>query len=34
MMGFDIGKCRLPLCDMIDDAKSKLRAELERNGLL
>ncbi len=34
MMGFDIGKCRLPLCDMSDDAKSKLRAELERNGLL
>ncbi len=34
MMGFDIGQCRLPLCDMSDDAKNNLRAELERNGLL
>ena len=34
MMGFDIGKCRLPLCDMSEDAKIKLRAELEKNGLI
>ena len=34
MMGFDIGKCRLPLCDMSEEGKSKLRAELEKHGLL
>lgn len=34
MMGFDTGRCRLPLCDMSEDAKNKLRAELEKNGLI
>ncbi len=34
MMGFAAGPCRLPLCEMSDEHKAKLRASLERHGLI
>ena len=34
MMGFAAGPCRLPLCEMTDEHKAKLRASLERHGLI
>ena len=33
-MGFAAGPCRLPLCEMSDEHKAKLRASLERHGLI
>lgn len=33
-MGFQVGKCRLPLCDMDDTHLERLRATLQRYGLL
>ena len=34
MMGLDVGPCRLPLYEMTDEAKAKLRASLARHGLV
>ena len=34
MMGFAAGPCRLPLCEMSDEHKAKLRASLEKHGLI
>ena len=33
-MGFDVGSCRLPLCDMTDDSKQKLTTVLQQYALL
>lgn len=33
-MGFKAGSCRLPLCDMSDEAAAKLKAEMEKLGLV
>ena len=32
--GFKAGECRLPLCSMSDEMKAKLKAEMEKVGLL
>lgn len=32
--GFKAGECRLPLCSMSDEMKSKLKSVMEENGLL
>lgn len=34
MVGWNAGSCRLPLIDMTDDHKAKLRATLEKHGLI
>ncbi len=34
MMGLNVGPCRLPLVEMGEDAKAKLRASLARHGLV
>ena len=34
MMGWGCGPCRLPLCEMSDEHKAKLRASLEKHGLI
>lgn len=34
MMGLNVGPCRLPLVEMSDDTKAKLRASLARHGLV
>lgn len=34
MTGWNAGPCRLPLCDMSEDNKAKLRATLEKHGLV
>ncbi|MBO5859543.1 MAG: dihydrodipicolinate synthase family protein, partial [Clostridia bacterium] len=34
MMGLDVGACRLPLYEMTDAAKDKLRASLVKHGLV
>lgn len=34
MMGFNAGECRLPLCSMSDDMKSRLKAVMEEMGLV
>ena len=34
MMGLDVGPCRLPLYEMTEEAKAKLRASLARHGLV
>jgi len=34
MVGWNAGSCRLPLVDMTDDHKAKLRATLEKHGLI
>ncbi len=33
-MGFKAGSCRLPLCDMSDEAAAKLKTEMEKLGLV
>lgn len=33
-MGFKAGSCRLPLCDMSDESAAKLKAEMEKLGLV
>lgn len=34
LAGFKAGECRLPLCSMSDEMKAKLKAEMEKVGLL
>ena len=34
MMGWNAGPCRLPLCEMSDEHKAKLRASLMKHGLI
>ena len=34
LAGFKAGECRLPLCSMSDEMKSKLKSVMEENGLL
>ena len=34
MMGLDVGPCRLPLYEMTEEAKAKLRVSLARHGLV
>lgn len=34
LAGFKAGECRLPLCSMNDEMKAKLKAEMEKVGLL
>ena len=34
LAGFKAGECRLPLCSMSEDMKTKLKAEMEKVGLL
>ncbi|MBR1723483.1 MAG: 4-hydroxy-tetrahydrodipicolinate synthase [Ruminococcus sp.] len=34
IMGFNAGSCRLPLCDTSDANKAKIRAEMEKHGLV
>lgn len=34
MVGWNAGSCRLPLVDMTDDHKAKLKATLEKHGLI
>ena len=34
LAGFKAGECRLPLCSMSEDMKAKLKAEMEKVGLL
>jgi 4-hydroxy-tetrahydrodipicolinate synthase len=34
IMGFAAGRCRLPLCDLTDANKQKLKAEMEKLGLV
>jgi len=34
MMGLDVGPCRLPLCEMSEANKAKLRATLQRHGMV
>ena len=34
MMGWNAGPCRLPLCEMTDEHKAKLRATLAKHGLI
>lgn len=34
LAGFKAGECRLPLCSMTDEMKSKLKSVMEENGLL
>lgn len=34
LAGFKAGECRLPLCSMNDEMKSKLKSVMEENGLL
>lgn len=34
MIGWQAGPCRMPLCEMTDEHRAKLRASLERHGLI
>lgn len=34
MTGWNVGPCRLPLCEMSDEHKSALRAALAKHGLI
>jgi len=34
IMGYDVGECRLPLVDIEDELRVKLRAEMQRQGIL
>lgn len=34
MMGFNVGPCRMPLCEMNEEATAKLSATLARHGLI
>ncbi len=33
-MGYDVGRCRLPLCDMSEPAKQHLYDVMKRYGLI
>ena len=34
LMGMDVGECRLPLVDLTDEAREKLKATLKKHGLV
>jgi len=34
LMGYDMGQCRLPLVDVEDELREKLKAEMQRQGIL